>query len=93
MNQLFPVEKEAHRSKFGEIYTKNFGLSILEPLFERVQQDIKHIQDLVEDGTIPSGIAIALLSKMDTKGVSRDVTLSNQLLDSESDGDKLVFKI
>jgi serine/threonine protein kinase len=78
MKQLLPAEKELHCCKINEIDTENFGQSALEPLFERVQQDIKHIQDLAEDGTMPSEIAMALLSKMDTERGSRDVTLSNQ---------------
>ncbi len=51
MEQLLPAEKEAHRCKIDEIATENFGQSSLEPLFERVQQDIKHIQDLAEDAS------------------------------------------
>ena len=49
--ELVPSEKEALRSKIDEIATENFGQSALDPLFERVQQDIKHIQDLAEDAS------------------------------------------
>jgi len=49
LDQLLPEEKEAYRSKIDEIATEKMSESALDPLFERLQQDIKHIQDLAED--------------------------------------------
>lgn len=47
--QLLPEEKAMWDSKIDEIATENFHESSFEPLFERVQEDIKHLQDIAED--------------------------------------------
>jgi len=49
MDQLLPAEKSECRSKIDEIENEQVCESDLEPLFERVQEDIKHIQDKVDE--------------------------------------------